>query len=524
MNTLSQALPAILIPGLLLLAARATIRRHRLSLSNITISPMSGAILFSLSMVLCWLLTITSLLLVQSIKWPLVLDAPLMNYAALQIRNGGVPYRDVFDMNMPGTYLIHLLAVGLGANTDLGWRMFDLTFLTLTCAGIWLHCRSLCPAAGYVGSLFYAAYHLSDGPINAGQRDYFLFGFLMLAAALSAESVELKNQKQCCVMAAAAGVCGGFALWIKPTALVYMVTLLLLCWRQPTDENRLSRKWYLSGAVMPSVVIVLWLAVCGGLGPFVTIMRQFVGPIYQHLVERSFLESVILRTNVLIPCVVCLCLGFMFQKKELRERLLLAGCGYGLAHFILQGKGFGYHLYPLAGFTCALVATWIRADLMQAEAPRQWARAFSIVGFSLWLGCWSGRLDPAMAHTQILTSYVSSLTRDLRERLPADGRIQVLDTATGGIDALMPLNLTNATPYMYDFPFFYGGNSPYIRGIQMDFMRRMTEAPPDIIVVTRIGWPRGQYERLQTFSEFASWLDTHYRVVIEREQYRLYVR
>ena len=43
----------------------------------------------------------------RSLGWPLIHDAPLMHYIAWVIAEGGIPYRDVFDMNLPGVYLIH---------------------------------------------------------------------------------------------------------------------------------------------------------------------------------------------------------------------------------------------------------------------------------------------------------------------------------------------------------------------------------------------------------------------------------
>jgi len=40
--------------------------------------------------------------------WPLIHDVPLMHYIAWLIEQGAVPYRDTFDMNLPGAYLLHL--------------------------------------------------------------------------------------------------------------------------------------------------------------------------------------------------------------------------------------------------------------------------------------------------------------------------------------------------------------------------------------------------------------------------------
>ncbi len=46
---------------------------------------------------------------VVSLSWRYVHDSPLMIYAGFLISHGTVPYRDLFDMNMPGTYFVMLL-------------------------------------------------------------------------------------------------------------------------------------------------------------------------------------------------------------------------------------------------------------------------------------------------------------------------------------------------------------------------------------------------------------------------------
>ena len=62
------------------------------------------------TLALAVVVTLVGWLAWRSLGWPLVHDAPLMNYVAWRIAEGAVPYRDLFDMNFPGVYLLHLLA------------------------------------------------------------------------------------------------------------------------------------------------------------------------------------------------------------------------------------------------------------------------------------------------------------------------------------------------------------------------------------------------------------------------------
>ena len=99
----------------------------------------------------------------RSMAWPLVHDAPLMHYIARRIGEGAVPYRDLFDMNFPGVYLLHLLVVSTLGAGDLAWRLFDLTWLAVWALGAaafvapWGR-----PAAGTAAALL-GLYHLAGG-------------------------------------------------------------------------------------------------------------------------------------------------------------------------------------------------------------------------------------------------------------------------------------------------------------------------------------------------------------------------
>ena len=50
----------------------------------------------------------TLLFAVWSWHWPLVGDAALIHYIGFLIERGWAPYRDLGDMNMPGSFLIEM--------------------------------------------------------------------------------------------------------------------------------------------------------------------------------------------------------------------------------------------------------------------------------------------------------------------------------------------------------------------------------------------------------------------------------
>ncbi len=115
----------------------------------------------------------------RSLRWPLIHDIALMHYKARLISAGAVPYRDTFDMNMPGVYLNHMALVAVGGAGDIAFRVFDLGWLAATAGLMFLYCR---PAgnrvSGVTAGLFFAIYHVSGGATLAGQRDFLLCIFL----------------------------------------------------------------------------------------------------------------------------------------------------------------------------------------------------------------------------------------------------------------------------------------------------------------------------------------------------------
>src|SRR5205823_9217009 len=67
-----------------------------------------------------------SLLLWRSLDWPLIGDATIFHFIADEMRTGAMPYRDIYDVNMPLIYFIHLAVVAIGGMSDVAWRAFDL--------------------------------------------------------------------------------------------------------------------------------------------------------------------------------------------------------------------------------------------------------------------------------------------------------------------------------------------------------------------------------------------------------------
>src|SRR5262245_64336093 len=138
-----------------------------------------------------------------------------MHYIAWRIGDGAAPYRDLFDMNFPGVYLLHALALGLFGAGDAGWRVFDLAWLVATSLAAAALAAAWGGFAAVGAGLFFAVYHLAGGAWQAGQRDFLLCVFLIVGALAVARWTERASARASLVWA---GLALGAAITVNPHA------------------------------------------------------------------------------------------------------------------------------------------------------------------------------------------------------------------------------------------------------------------------------------------------------------------
>src|SRR5437660_573205 len=290
---------------------------------------------------------VVAMLAWRSRAWPLIHDAPIMHYIAWRIAGGAAPYRDVFDMNVPGVYVLHgAVLLGLGPG-DGAWRLFDLGWLALGGALIAALAAPWGAVAAVGGALVFAAYHLAGGAWQAGQRDFLLCPFLLAGALGVARWVERRR----IVDLAWGGLALGAGVTVKPHALVFAGLLTIVVtvqiWRSSASA--------LAGVVFPSAmavapaVILLWLATVGALPAWRAIVLDYLLPLYSKLGRPPMWG--VHRWHVWIPLGAAVVLSLIgpVVTRRFSTRHLDVGLGvlYGLVHYIAQAKGWGYHVYPL---------------------------------------------------------------------------------------------------------------------------------------------------------------------------------
>jgi hypothetical protein len=459
-----------------------------------------------------------------SLPWPLIHDAPIMHYIAWRIGEGAVPYRDLFDMNLPGAYLLHLAVLRTLGADDAAWRAFDLGWLGLGSALVAALAAPWGRLASAGGALFFAAYHLGGGAWQAGQRDFLLCPFL-LAAALG---VARWGERRGLVTLLLGGAALGAGMTIKPHVGLFagaLGLLVLLAPGQPARARWGAAAAFAASVAVAPVAVLIWLGAIGALEPWREIVFGYLVPLYSRLGRSASWR--VYRWSLWPPLGVALALSLGHalhaRRVTFRHAVVAAGLGYGLLHYVGQGKGWEYHLYPLATFVAVLlfseVDAMLRASRWLVGVPLLASLAAAVVVLGT-----TGATTASAEWIWDKERTVRLLTADLGQRVRRGDTVQVLDTTDGGIHALLRLRLEEPTRFLYDFHFFHDVEHPTIRALRAEFLSGLDLRPPRYIVVFRTGWPTGGYERLERFPELARRLETGYVVDVRRPTYVIYAQ
>jgi hypothetical protein len=280
--------------------------------------------------------------------------------------------------------------------------------------------------------------------------------------------------------------------------------------------------------VLPGACILGWLAAAGALPAFVDIVGGYLVPLYSRLGREPLLAAIASHyygISTLAALGTWAFVGAVALGRAGRgdSRLVVLGAGvvYGVLHFALQGKGWEYHLYPLALFATALGGAGLDAA---RHAGRRGLVAALLAALWVATGTLAAKGVPALhaAWTEEKHARALAVARALDPLVAGGGLVQVLDTTEGGVDALYRLHARQPTRFLYDFHFYHDVKTPYVRALREELLAGLRERPPAAVVLFERSWPRGDYGRLQEFPELAGWLDAGYRMTTEGDGYRIY--
>ncbi len=461
-------------------------------------------------------------------RWPLQLDGPLIQYIAFLIDHGKVPYRDIIDLNGIGCYFSSMLELRLFDHSDLGWRVYDLLFLLLGSSGIALITKPFGRVAGIVSISLFVALHIHEGIGELGQRDFQTAALELLGCGLLLHGFRT-HRAPLFFLSGMAIVAGAT---MKPSAIGFLLMILVFAWGASwfSPERRLSQPlWATTGSALAGAVVFAYLVYSGAWWPFVELYRRLL-PIYSRMSHQPDYYLRFVLENQLRPLFIPAVLAaaqFLLDlkgwwKKETVIIVIGAACAY--LSYLVQGKGFWYHVDPLSAFLvvwCGIGVTKLLAD------HRALVRLPAAIVLASWLVFWFPVLYRDIQQQKFDPAAQQLLERRIQQ-FRAQGKnngIQVMDTTYGAIHALYDLKLVQATGFIYDFLFYSYPEESMIIDLRAKFLREMGERKPDLLVITSQSWPQVglRYNKMDLWPEFRTFLETNYHLGLEGEFYRIYV-
>ena len=334
-----------------------------------------------------------------SLSWPFGWDQGILSWVGDVIHQGGMPYRDAWDIKGPLAYYLYALAQWLFGKSLWGIRLLDLVFLVASALVLRRVVRGLSDSVvARWACLIFILWYGSGSFWHTAQPDgwasmMILVGMAPLVAAggrLTVKSVVI------------AGLLVGCAALIKPFfAGFLLIALLGLIVRERVRARPLAVDAVILVAsfALPLTAAAGWFAHRGALDELVEVYLMYPAVAYTDVTlisPASRLRGVfefVLAGKVAVVLLPIAALGLLKLWQTVRRTavVLLCWTGLGIVIVALQNRFFEYHwtllLPPLVllgsvGFHVALVE-WREDRVESRSALRPTGAALAFLLFLL---------------------------------------------------------------------------------------------------------------------------------------------
>lgn len=488
------------------------------------------------------LLTLLSVLLfavaITSFRWRMVHDGPIMMYTAFLIdRFGYVPYRDFFDMNMPGTHLLYYLVGQCFGYGDLGFRCADLCVLGVLLILTWRFLARFGWLAAWFGAVMFGLLYLREGPMISLQREFLLLLPIAGAIWIATASARLNHVFRWLTV----GALFGIAATIKPHAA--MGFPVLLAFQVVEMRRRVANKHHraqsalhsvlasCAGFCIPIVVMILYMWRTRALPEFIEIASKY-WPLYGELDAGHRPVSGWTRIGYLahgyllfggytlwfIPAAAGLHQALFRSRLEPHHKrfvlLLAVFASLYSIYPVISGQFWKYHWLLFAYFMVMLSSLCLAGSADGARGKgrlvpvlvvcaivfiaidaRQWCRPYFAFGKTAPHG---GRPD--------------AIANFLEDNLTEGDTVQPMDWAMGGaVHGMLMAEAKIATPFIYGFHFYHHVSHGYIHQLRSRFIEAFEDGRPRFVIqyIGEEGWVSGE-DTTRRFEALENLLDKHY--------------
>lgn len=482
-----------------------------------------------------------------SLSWRIQHDGAIMMYMAfIMDRFGSLPYRDFFDMNMPGSYLAYYSIGKTFGYQDLGLRIADGCLLLVICfatAGMWWR---LAPRAGVLAATLVGLRYLGFRESMSLQREYLALAPIALGTAAAASRLPLLWR---CGLA---GLAFGIAATIKPHAAVGLLPILVYLAADARKSAEPRRALAAAGTaaiaafMLPVTVTIAWIAWAGVLGEFLHSLGylKYYGAItgHHHTIDliarpRYLLDNLLrLGGSGSWWTAAWLAIGWAWVRGAVEpaaRRTIALFAGMLLVYTLYpaaSGQFWPYHWLPMN--------FWIMAALpmLLVPQPRGTALAAKLLPRLALIACLvvvsgvhRGSASMYLAQARVPKGgRPDAIAAFLRANLRPGETVQPMDWAyVGATHGMLIAQARPATRFLYTFHFYHHVSAPYIENLRAEYLREFDEARPAFVVEARrgrrIGWVSG-HDTSRAFRAAERRLRRRYVPVVEADLYTIWER
>lgn len=495
--------------------------------------------------------------LIVSFRWPVTHDSTFLHYVAYLINEEGfLPYRDIFEFNMPGTYLIHM-AIGktLGYENH-AFHIASVIWISLLSVVTWQLMRPAGRTASFGSIILFLLLYLKGGPHMILQRDAIAVLPIALAALMTVRYPTSSNHK---LILTLIGICFGFAATIKPHFLIGLPAVILYLATATTAPitlktlitSCLSKSIPVTaGATIIIAIPFFWLWRIDAIESFIELYTQYV-PFYVELsgdvqfrepAERlTFAFSQFFKFGrspwLYLTALVGVFLTFTPRSNAEAPHdssnrrcalLLLALALLYSVYAAIGGKFWDYHWTTSKYFACLCTALIFSAPL-KGESLLKVAATFAAIAITIATSFPNQYMAisqlfqsrPMMVYTHPQGGRVDQISDYLEEHLSPGETAQPLDWITGAVQAMLQSKTPNATRFITDFQFYHHVSDPYIRNLRSQFIEQLVREMPTLIIdmktKTKVSGEGVSY----AFPELNQFVESNYEIVFEGEGYSI---
>ena len=475
---------------------------------NPTVLPASRLVRFSICV---FMVACVGFFVVRTIDWPLVNDPAQIDYVCFLMDQGRAPYRDIIEMNMPGTYLVNWTVMHTLGGGALAWRLFDLSLMAAAGIAMLVIAWPTGWLGGFLAAVLLILFHGRDGPGQQGQRDLIMAVLLVGGWAFLFHGLRRRQTWPWFFF----GVCAMIAVTIKPTPLPFVVLLLcaaVLRLQRGDQPFMLPLLASLGGMLVPIVIVSAFLLREHAAGPFLHVVCVVL-PFYADLGRRdlTFLLKHCLTPSLEVFLLLAAAVAVVVPRwRDWESNMLLLGVAWGLFSFFSQGKGFPYQRYPLVAF----LFLWAGLKFTSALDCPGTGRMLGLAGIFFAVSV-APQYAARACHRQWRGEFITSLSADLYrlggQRL--SGHVQCLSVPADCDTVLYRMKLLQATGLTYDFFIFGSPTEPVVQEYRDQFLREIQRTPPTVFVVGEGLFPddTDDYQKLQQWPQLRDYLGDYVR-------------